>query len=312
MQSIPFGVWQKAFAPATVANVACGFDVLGFALAAPGDAVAVRLLPQSGIRVIAIHGSDGNLPTDPAKNTAAVAVREYLAAINAPHIGAEIEIFKQMPGGSGLGSSAASAVAALRAINTLLGNRLSAMEMLPFAVEAEYAACGSRIADNVAASLLGGIIAVRSYEPLEVLQLPVPENLWAAVVHPHVIVLTKDAREILPKSVSLTAAVRQTGNTVGLVHGLATQNYALIGRSLTDFLAEPYRKSLIPAFDAMKSAALSAGALGMSISGSGPAVFALCEGEASARAVGAVMQACPLNMGIQADVYVSRIASTLP
>lgn len=310
MLSTPFYVWHRAFAPATVANVACGFDVLGFALEAPGDTVSLCPTPQREIIIRAIHGSDGNLPTDPLRNTAAVAVRGYLDALGKTDWGAEIEIFKEMPGGSGLGSSAASAVAALKAMNALLDNPMKPIEMLPFAVEAEYAACGSRIADNVAAALLGGIIAVRSYAPLEVLQLPVPPDLWAAVVHPHVVVLTKDARDILPKEVPLATAVRQTGNTVGLVHGLATHDYALIGRSLTDHLAEPYRKALIPAFDDMKAAALAAGALGMSISGSGPAVFALCHGEAIARATVSAMEACLRAVNIPMDSYVSCIART--
>ena len=296
----------KVFAPATIANVACGFDVLGFAIEKPGDELIMELTAESGVLIMDIQGDDGQLPRDPYKNSATVPIIEYLAHIGAD-FGCKVWIKKNMPSGSGLGSSAASAVAGVYAINMLCHEKLTKHEMLPFLLDAEKAACDAAIADNVASSLFGGFILVRSYEPLDVIQIPVPEELWCAVINPDVIVLTKDAREILPKDIPLTVSLRQSANVGGLMVGLLRGDYDLISRSLVDYIAEPHRSRLIPGFYDMKHAALDAGALGSSISGSGPSVFALCKGKEVAEKAGAAMKAVMDKLHIGAEVYVSKV-----
>jgi homoserine kinase len=299
------------FAPATVANVASGFDVLGFALESPGDAVTLRREPKSSVRVASITGDNGRLPRDPAKNTSAVAAAAFLAEIGNP-FGVSIELDKRMPLSSGLGSSAASAVAAVVAANILAGSPYPAEKLLPFTMAAEKAACGSAHADNVAPSLLGGFVLVRSYQPLDVVKLPVPDGLACAVVHPHTEVRTEDARRILKKEVRLADAIRQWGNLAALVAALYRGDLALLGRSLQDVVAEPVRSVLIPGFPAVKAAALAAGALGCSISGSGPSVFALCDSLERAEPVAAAMKDAFAAAGLDSDVYTSRVNAQGP
>lgn len=301
----------RVFAPATVANVACGFDVLGFAIDKPGDELIMDITAEPGVRIESIEGDEGQLPRDPKKNSATVAIQDYLDHIGAA-FGCRIWLKKLMPSGSGLGSSAASAVAGVYAINTLCGERLTKEEMLPFLLNAEKAACDAAIADNVAASLFGGFILVRSYEPLDILHIPVPEDLWCAVIHPHVVVLTKDAREILPKDIPLAHSLRQSANVGGMMVGLLRGDYDLIGRSLVDYIAEPYRSQLIPGFYDMKNAAKEAGALGGSISGSGPSVFALCHGKDAAFRAGDAMKAVLDKLGVSSEVYVSKVNAQGP
>lgn len=301
----------KVFAPATVANVACGFDVLGFAIDRPGDELVMEITAEKGVVIEDITGDGGVLPRNPLKNSATVAIMDYLEYIKAD-FGCKIWLKKMMPSGSGMGSSAASAVAGVYAINMLCNEALTKAEMLPFLINAEKAACDAAIADNVAASLFGGFILVRSYEPLDVIQIPVPEELWCAVINPDVIVLTKEAREILPKDIPLRISLRQSANVGGLIAGLLRGDYDLIGRSLVDYIAEPHRSKLIPGFYDMKQAALDAGALGSSISGSGPSVFALCKGKAIAEAAGAGMKAVMDKLGIKAEVYVSKVNAQGP
>ncbi|MCO5249414.1 MAG: homoserine kinase [Chitinophagales bacterium] len=301
----------KVFAPATVANVACGYDILGFAIDFPGDELIMELTEKKGVEIVDIVGDGGVLPRNPLTNSASVAIMDYLNYIHAD-FGCKIWIKKMMPSGSGLGSSAASAVAGVYAVNMLCNEKLTKHEMLPFLLNSEKVACGSAIADNVAASLFGGFILVRSYEPLDVINIPVPEDLWCAVINPQVIVLTREAREILPKEISITKSVRQGANVGGLIVGLLRGDYDLIGRSLIDYIAEPYRSKLIPGFYDMKEAAIHAGALGSSISGSGPSVFALCKGEETARKAGNAMKAVMDKMGIEANVYVSKVNPTGP
>jgi homoserine kinase len=301
----------KVFAPATVANVACGFDVLGFAIDRPGDELIMEITAEKGVVIEDIEGDGGVLPRDPLKNSATVAILDYLDYIGAD-FGCKVRIKKMMPSGSGLGSSAASAVAGVYAINMLCNERLTKQEMLPFLLNAEKAACDAAIADNVAASLFGGFILVRSYEPLDVIQIPVPEELWCAVINPDVIVLTKDAREILPKDIPLSISLRQSANVGGMIAGLLRGDYDLIGRSLVDYIAEPYRSKLIPGFYEMKHAAISAGALGGSISGSGPSVFALCKGKETAYRAGDAMKAVMDELKIGAEVYVSKVNTLGP
>lgn len=301
----------KVFAPATVANVACGFDILGFAIDKPGDELIMEITAEKGVVIVDIEGDGGVLPRDPFKNSATVAIMDYLNFINA-NFGCKVWIKKMMPSGSGLGSSAASAVAGVFAINMLCEERLTRAEMLPFLLNAEKAACDAAIADNVAASLFGGFILVRSYEPLDILQIPVPEELYCAVINPHIIVLTKDAREILPKEIPLGLSLRQSANVGGIIVGLLRGDYDLIGRSLVDYIAEPHRSKLIPGFYEMKNAAIAAGALGGSISGSGPSVFALCKGKETALKAGEAMKGVLDKMGLGADVYVSKVNSVGP
>jgi homoserine kinase len=301
----------RVFAPATVANVACGFDVLGFALETPGDELELTITAEPGIVIEDIIGDKGQLPRDPAKNAATVAIHQYMEVVEAP-FGVQVKIYKNMPGGSGLGSSAASAVAGVFAINEICGRRLSNLDMMPFLLHAEAVACGSAIADNVASSLFGGFILVRSYEPLEIIPIPTPEELYAAVIYPHLTVLTKEAREMLPTEIPLAHSLRQSANLGGLLVGLMNSDYDLIGRSLVDYIAEPYRSRLIPGFFDMKKAAIEAGALGGSISGSGPSVFALCKGKPTAEKAAEAMQSIMSQKGISSDVYVSKVNAAGP
>jgi homoserine kinase len=297
----------RVFSPATVANVACGFDVLGFAIEQPGDEIVVRRSEQPGFRITKITGDDGRLPLDPKLNTAGVAVLDLLRHLGKTDLGIEMEIHKKMPFGSGLGSSAASAVGGAFAVNHLLGEPLTRKQLLPFVVAGEAAADGAWHADNVGPCLLGGITLIRSNAELDVHAIPIPENLWAAVVHPDIVVLTKVAREIMPRHIQLETSTQQSGNLGGLICGLYQSDYGLIGRSLHDLVAEPYRQRLIPEFYRAKRVALAAGALGFSISGAGPSVFALCEGEKAAREVAKAVAEVFSSVPLKATPYVSRI-----
>lgn len=298
----------RVFAPATVANVACGFDIFGFAIDAPGDEVVARLKPEPGVALKKIVGDGGVLPLDPEKNTACVGVLKLLQYLQSD-VGIEIELHKKMPIGSGLGSSSASAAGSLFAVNALLGSPLTSKELIPFAMEAEKAACGSAHADNVGPALLGGFVLIRSYEPLDIIQIPIQTDLHCVVLHPKIEIRTEMARQILPNQVSLKQLVAQTGNAAALIAGLIQGDACLIGRSLQDAVIEPVRSSLIPNFVEIKSAALAAGALGCSISGSGPSIFALVENKEDAEKVGLAMRkAC----GVDCDLYVSSVNKVGP
>ncbi len=296
----------KVFAPATVANVASGFDVLGFALERPGDTVLLEKKDEKRVDIVAIEGDGGRLPRDPKKNTAAVAAEQFLQAIGFP-FGLNITVYKEMPLSSGLGSSAASSVAAVFGANILAGNPLERKELLPFTLQAEEVACGAAHADNVAPALLGGFVLVRSCEPLDLVSLPVPEGLSVATVHPHTEISTRDARRVLKKELRLSDAVRQWANLAALVAALYEGDLALLGRSLQDVVAEPRRSLLIPGFKEVKQAALNAGALGCSISGSGPAVFSLCHSISKAKEVGEAMGRGFDKVGLDSDTYISSI-----
>jgi homoserine kinase len=301
----------RVFAPATVANVASGFDVLGFALERPGDTVTLERREQPGVQIVAIEGDGGALPLDPDKNTASVAAARCLQALGLP-FGVEITLRKGMPMSSGLGSSAASSVAAVYGVNLLAGAPFTPSELLPFTMQAEEVACGSAHADNVAPALLGGFVLIRSYEPLDIVKLPVPAGLSAAVVHPHTEIRTADARRILRKELRLTDAVRQWGNLAALVAALYEGDLQLLSRSLQDVVAEPRRAVLIPGFGAVKAAAMAAGALGCSISGSGPSLFALCASLSGAASAGEAMKAAFEQAGLECDLYVSAINQVGP
>jgi homoserine kinase len=302
----------RVFAPATVANVVCGFDVLGFAVEAPGDEVIMRLTNQPGITISKITGDDGRLPLNPEKNTVSVSVQHYLNSINRPDIGFDIELHKKMPIGSGLGSSSASTVAGLFAAKTLLGDDSDAAKLLPFAMKGEEMACGHGHADNVAPALMGGFVLIRSYEPLDVIRLPHPKGLFCAIVFPDVDVPTREARQIIRNKVLLKDAVTQWGNIAGLVSGLYTNDIDLIGRSMQDVLIEPVRAMLIPDFYLMREIAMEAGAISFGISGSGPSVFAFTRDEQTAHTITQKLQQHLTKIKIGSQIYVSPINDTGP
>lgn len=272
----------KVFAPATVANVVCGYDVLGFAVDAPGDEVIMRFRDEPGVIITKISGDDGRLPYEPEKNTVSLSVQHYLNHIGRSDVGVEIELMKKMPIGSGLGSSSASTVAGLFAINALMDSPLSKMELLPFAMKGEEMACGYGHADNVAPALLGGFVLIRSYEPLDIIQLPYPESLYCSIVFPQIDVPTRDARQIIRSKILLKDAVIQWGNVAGLVAGLYTKDIDLIARSMQDVIVEPIRSILIPDFYRLREIAMENGALSFGISGSGPSVFSFTRSEEDA------------------------------
>ncbi len=304
-----------AFAPATVANVACGFDVLGFALESPGDEVTVRVTAERGIVITDISSDDGlpelNLPTNPLENTAGGAIAAFLDGVQAD-FGVSMSIRKRMPAGSGMGSSAASAAAALVAVNALVEKPLSPEELVDFGMKGEAIASGSEHADNVAPAIMGGIVLIRGYKPTDVVRINAPQHLHCTVIRPHCEVSTKEARGILPKEIPMKTAITQWGNLAGLIVGLMQSDDGLIARSLHDVVAEPHRAALIPGFYAMKQAALDAGALGCSISGSGPSVFALSTSRKAAERVGAAMHAALTEACTEGTLYVSRLAEGSP
>lgn len=296
----------SVFAPATVANLACGFDVMGLAIDSPGDEVRVEFNRTKEIRIRRITGDGGKLSSDPVKNTAAVSIQ---ALIDDLHIdqGFDVYIKKQMPLGSGLGSSAASSVAGVFAANELLGRPYSRRELVPFAMEGERIACGSAHADNVAPSMMGGIVLIRSYQPLDIISLPVPKKLMVVVVHPEVEVLTKDSRAVLPRKIDMSTGISQWANTAAFTAGLFANDFDLIARSVVDHVAEPYRASLIPHFEDVKSAALFSGALACSISGSGPSVFALAEGKKDAGEIAYAMKYQFKKNKIKCTAFISSV-----
>ena len=292
----------RVYAPATVANVACGFDILGFALDSPGDELTATLTDTPGVVIEKIEGAI--LPYDPIKNSAGAAAEALLGYLKAAQ-GVSLTLHKKMPLESGLGSSAASAAAAVFAVNKLFNSPLSTKELIAFAMEGERAACGSAHADNVAPALLGGFVLVRSYSPLDVQQIPCFVPLFCAVLHPHIAISTGMARELLTEKITLKQHVEQSGNIAGLVLGLTQGNVELIRNCLQDVIVEPLRAPLISNFYFIKAAALEAGALGCSLSGSGPSLFALATSlEDAQRVCEAMKNACK---DLSCDGYVSRI-----
>ncbi len=278
-----------AFAPATVSNVACGFDVLGFALDEPGDIVIAAPAEGPGVSITAIEGDGGRLSREVTKNTAGAAVAALLARLGTTR-GVALTVHKGLPLESGIGSSGASAVAAVVAVNELLERPAGTGLLLECAMAGEVAGCGAAHPDNVAPALLGGFVLARSVHPADVVRLPVPDGLACALLHPRLSVHTGTARALLGDSVSLADAVRQWGNLGALVAALFTSDRALLSRSMVDVVAEPKRAGLVPGFYAVKQAALDAGALGCSLSGSGPSMFALASSIDEARAAGVAMQ----------------------
>jgi homoserine kinase len=296
-----------AYAPATVSNVACGFDVLGFALDEPGDIVIASPGEGPGVTIVDIVGDGGRLSWDVGKNTAGAAVAALLARLQTTR-GVALAIHKGLPLESGIGSSGASAVAAVVAANELLGRPVSTDVLLACAMDGEQAGCGAAHPDNVAPSLLGGFVLARNIAPPDVVKLPVPEGLACALLHPRLSVHTGTARALLGDQVPLRDAVRQWGNLGALVAALFTSDRALLSRSLEDVIAEPKRAVLVPGFYRVKAAALAAGALGCSLSGSGPSMFALAPSIDVARQAGDAMQrAFAEGSELGSDLYVSLV-----
>lgn len=302
----------RVFAPATVANVVCGYDVIGFAVNEPGDEVILRLVDRPGIRITRITGDKGKLPMDPARNTVGVSVQHYLEAIDMPDAGIEIELHKKMPIGSGLGSSSASTVAGLFALNELLGRKLTSSDLLPYAMKGEEIACGAGHADNVAPALMGGFVLIRSYEPLDLIRLPHPPGLHCAIVFPDVDVPTKDARQMIRGKVLLKDAVTQWGNIAGLVSGLCMQDIDLIGRSMKDIIVEPTRSILIPGFENLRQIAHENGAVSFGISGSGPSVFSFTRDKETSCRITKALQGHLNGLGVQSLSFTSEINSEGP
>lgn len=294
----------QIFSPGTVSNVSCGFDVLGFCLDHIGDEMVVRTTAKKGIFITKIEGYD--LPYETEKNVAGVSAMALVDDFK-PDFGFEIEIYKRIKPGSGIGSSAASAAGSVYAINELLGRPYNKTQLTQFAMKGEAVASQSEHADNLAPAIFGGFVLVKSLKPLEILNLPTPDELFAVIIHPQIEIKTAEARAILPKAIPMQNAITQWSNLGSLVHALHTSDYSLMQRSLQDAVVEPYRSQLIPHFDEVKKAALQADALGFGISGSGPSMFAITKGENSARRVEAVMRKVYQSSNIQFETYLSKI-----
>lgn len=293
----------KILSPGTVANMVCGFDVLGFALEAPFDEMWMQLTNRPGVT---IHPDPQyQLPTDPEKNVAGAALLALLQAVDAP-LGFELKITKHIKPGSGVGSSAASSAGAVAGANALLGDRFTKKELVQFAMFGEKVASGVKHADNIAPCIYGGVTLIRSILPLDIIPLPAPD-LQVTVVHPQIEVRTADARAILKQNLLLKDAIRQWGNIAGLVAGLTLKDYDLIGRSLEDYLIEPVRSILIPGFDEVKQQCKAAGALGGGISGSGPSIFMLSSNKETAQLIADTMASIYTRLGIDYHTYVTRI-----
>lgn len=297
----------KVFAPASVANLGVGYDILGLAINGPGDEIVAGFSNKKTLEITKISGDGGRLPYQPELNTAGYAVMQLLEHLNLSNIGISLEIHKKMPFGSGLGSSAASAAGAVWAVNLLLDSPLTKKELLHFAVLGEQIADGAYHADNVAPSLLGGIVLIRENLSLDIVELPVPDNLFITVVYPHISILTKDAREILKPLVNMDTVIQQTGNLSGLISSFFLSDFELMKRSLNDVWIEPQRAVLIPHFYELKSLALSHSSIGFSISGAGPSVFAFSNSKNSSEQIGIELQAHLKTKNISSTVFSSLI-----
>ena len=295
----------RVFSPATVANVNCGFDVLGFALEGLGDEMVLRKVDKKGIFITKIIGAD--LPLEAKENVvgvAGLAMLEYLDL----NYGFEVEIHKKIRLGSGVGSSAASAAGIVYGINQFLEEPLSNLELTKLGMKGEAIASGNEHADNVAPCLYGGFTLITGYNPLTIVPLPFPDDLFVTIIHPHIEIKTKEARQLLPKQVELSSAIQQTGNLAGLVAGLFLKDYKLIGESTKDVLIEPARKALIPHFDLLKEAALKMGGIAFGISGSGPSMFTLSKGRETAKNVEVELLSILKEKGLETDSYVSPVS----
>ncbi len=300
-----YGQSIKIKAPATIANMVCGFDILGFAVAEPYDEMTITLKKEPGISIV--HTDDHQLPTEPNDNVAGVALQAMLSELTMP-VGFDVIIHKHIKPGSGLGSSAASAAGAVVAANYLLGEVFNKESLVQFAMHGEKLASGVKHADNITPCIYGGITLIRSIFPLDIIPLQ-PPQLFVTIVHPQIEVKTADARSILKKQVYLKDAIKQWGNIAGLVSGLLQSDYALIGRSLEDVIIEPVRSILIPGFDEIKERSKSVGALGGGISGSGPSVFMLSRSLETAQLVETQMKTVFQQMNLLHYTYVTTVSS---
>lgn len=298
--------WIDAFAPATVSNLGPGFDCLGLALRGPGDRVRARLAEKPGVKIVAVEGDGGKLPREADRNTAGVAVTALLQRY-APGAGVELEVHKGLPLGSGLGSSGASACAALVAAEAALGLGLAPTQLIDMAREGERVACGSPHPDNVAPSILGGVVLIPCLAPLRVIPLPVPKGLWLAIYTPGCQVATAEARRVLPASVPLGAVVTQAARLGLLVHALHDGDLGLLGEAIADDIVEPVRAQLIPGFLDAKAACHEAGAIACSISGSGPTTFALAGSSSRAEALLAILDECFTLVGVPGKGHVDQV-----
>lgn len=296
----------KVFAPASIANMGCGFDIIGFSLDEVGDVFEMTMSEGDGISIT--NCTEVPLPTDIEANVITPVVRKFLEIMDRKAM-IDVRIIKKIYPGSGIGSSAASSAAAAYGMNALFGYPLSDKELVECAMEGENLASGGYHADNAAPALMGGIVLIRGYEPLDLIKLPVPGNFYCAVIHPRIVVSTKEAREILPKSVPMHDAVRQWGNVGGLVAGLYSGDIQLVGRAMQDLVAEPYRKKFIPDFDELRKKLIDAGALAMNIAGSGPSVFALADKFGTASRAGKIMKEHFTSRGIGYEEFVVKVSN---
>lgn len=290
-------------APATIANLVCGFDILGLALEEPFDEIRATLSATPGIRIR--HTDDFGLPEEPSRNVAGAALQAMIEEYGKP-VGVELVAHKNIMPGSGLGSSAASSAGAVVALNELLGRPFSNPDLVRFAMFGEKLASGVKHADNITPAIYGGVTLIRSIFPLDIVPLSAPP-MYVAVVHPQIEVKTSDARQILRKELQLKNAIRQWGNIAGLVTGLLKEDYELIGRSLEDVVVEPIRSILIPGFEEVRRRSREAGALGGGISGSGPSLFMLCREEVTAMQVAGEMKEVYTRLGLDHRIYVTRV-----
>tara|TARA_B100000989_G_scaffold298981_1_gene291612 strand:+ start:3051 stop:3977 length:927 start_codon:yes stop_codon:yes gene_type:complete len=295
----------KVFSPATVSNLACGFDVLGFPICSIGDEMIVKKTKKKTLTISDITGC--SVPYDINKNVSTIAAKSMIEFLK-PNCGFDFQIHKNIIPGSGIGSSGSSASASVYAINKLLGSPLKENELIKFAMKGEVASSISEHADNVAPALLGGLVMVKSISPLEILKLPTPKDLYCFVINPKIEVKTSYSREILPERVRLKDATKQVSSFGSFVHSLHTEDYELLGRSLNDYLIEKHRKKLIPFFDKIKDIALKNSALGCSISGSGPSVFALTKGIEKANEINVLVSKLYKTSGYDFSTYVSKIS----
>ena len=293
------------FSPATVANVSCGFDVLGFCLESVGDNMLIRKTKKKGIYITKIEG-DFDLPYETELNVAGVSALAMYQTLNVD-FGFEIEIDKKIKPGSGIGSSAASAVGSVFGMNQLLGNPYNKTQLTQFAIKGEALASKCEHADNLAPAIFGGFTLVKSIVPLVILEIPSPSNLYSTIIHPQIEIKTFEARAILPKTIPLNNAITQWANFGSLIHALHTNDYDLIKQSLNDVIVEPHRSKLIPYYNEVKKTMINAGALGAGISGSGPSIFSLSKGVETAKHVAHNVSNLYAKTGIAFDVYVSKI-----
>lgn len=294
-----------AFAPASIGNVAVGFDVLGHSFQTIGDRVTAKRVSQPGVRIARIHGLVSDLPLEPAKNTAGMAVLAMVEELKLD-FGIELTIEKGIPLGSGLGGSAASAVAGVVAVDALLPRSLTKLQLLKFAMKGEQVASGAVHVDNIAPSLFGGLVLTVGIDNPNVKQIPVPKGVRCVLVHPHMTVSTREARKILNRSIDLSMLIWQSAHLAGFLTGCFTSDLQLIRESLEDVIIEPQRKVLIPGFDAVKEGAIRNGALGCSISGAGPTIFAWCE-EKDAENIRVAMVAGFTANGLESDSWISTL-----